>query len=1751
MKRKIFSVLIASLMLLAACFAMLQASAATEGEIYTYYVGGESAVDNGSANFDKGRDPAAPLASVARAVTNAKMGTFQPGDKIEIRVSGQVWAHGEGKKNSNFLAGGSQSSFWAIYDTAGNPVPVTVRGTTGPETDAVRFYTSGATDPSCRLFATVNFAFEDLSFKMTGSGVYCCISAHIAELSFDNVIFDDSGFAEATEGQLATLGGHNGWVIDGGIVNNAALRAAGNPAAFAAKVTFKNGDYSNVKVAAAGSQHNSSVINVGTEIANSGATYQSSSTELVIGDGATMGTVIGVGQSIRYDQVTVRIEDDPNTPAKTTVDVFDGVHYIDSVSTGFTVYGDYDITIDGATVNTFNGMGNKGVLAGGKKLTVTVEDGSTLGSFYATNNEGVGTLGDVEVNINGGNFPKGLVVSGSVRSSNYYYRTNLTLNISGGTFGSIVTATRRANNCNYKSVTVNISGGEFSNVVCAVPYGDIEGKTTLKITGNPTFSSYVLLSERATLADADLIVGEAATPAKPTPPAAEQPTFKGGVALAAPYASNSTQTHPSSISGQYSATVYYGNFEKNFSGGNLHTESAMTIGSASIAIHGGRFYGVVSAIAKANVEGDVSVTVDGGHFGVGYENINTACFYAVGSATVDGAVTVSFDSNSDGTSAPLLDGRYFGLDTATVASYRLTVGRALGEKESVPAVVPTFQGAMGGNRCAVTGAVENLFYYGTFRSDVNCGNDSTAGVGSITNTFYGGLFEAGVAAQRGQGSIDGAGLVNGNVTTTVYGGIFDGQFNFGGAASSDCAGILVAIHGGTFNDVVRLAGIGSSDSVNATIADGSFSKSFSGAEAGTVTGSLTITFNGGTFNGEVQCYAGGTVSSVTSNVYGGTFNRAFYAGSKETEWGGESGNNVTVTMLLRPKSDVTFKSVTGEPGALQQKGLTAIQVQGDAGYLCLGTNAYTIQADSFIGTTPLKVKEISAWTAGKAYLWIAGDYTEKLSVTSQVDQEVLPFITKGNHTVNDSEPFEATFVFSPARLLGAGFVLTDRITTRLYFAPINSSSYRDYYLPMPYTLKVGDWTETGTLADLVGDVTYVDGVKYYHLELPSMKASDFHETISFSGFGNSLETSIVDIAANGAEFYKDQNPALAKTLAAIHNYAIASCLVDPSHDCTWPADPYLAGADAELNKVSGAVSVKSGGWVKFHATNTNYTMYINPRTGEGIARSLSLSDTIAVKYYVYARKGGPGSGAYNVTADLFHLKINGEVVDKSLYRFEPVTVAGTNYNFTFTLHLNASFMTSPYTLEIFYDQSTVLATVTDSVALACKSYISQYSGQSVGVAAEKALAYAQAVNRYNAVNGTIVILNQRRETAYNTMLEMMGGFLWSPSEEVTYYVIGTNDEQDVPDIDVDPGLYDDPNSYVNKITFYPDRVYSGMPYTHGGGSLYSFRDIGTQQANGVWKLDLTSEMLTGRSSGYEGQYSRFGNDCSDAVFWAWASISNSIDFAGPAGMCDQYGVVKVGDYKTATASSLLVETLQVAQENGTDVMYAAYRKLQRADALVHKPASSSGHVLMVDHLELVYNADGSINPTESRIHCLEQSRLWLVYHDFEEGDSKYKEDCKYYDETLKTWVWRVGVPELSITFRDAYDKGYLPVTCLELVDPSLGREQATFTDSVKNRTLDNLFTGTITTNYRPAYLTITVENENGTVVQDLTVYGKEGERMVFDMSRIPNDILHNVTHSKLAPFDPDSLGKGTYTVKGYMQVSNGEKLEVFDFSFEK
>ena len=374
------------------------------------------------------------------------------------------------------------------------------------------------------------------------------------------------------------------------------------------------------------------------------------------------------------------------------------------------------------------------------------------------------------------------------------------------------------------------------------------------------------------------------------------------------------------------------------------------------------------------------------------------------------------------------------------------------------------------------------------------------------------------------------------------------------------------------------------------------------------------------------------------------------------------------------------------------------------------------------------------------------------------------------------------------------------------------------------------------------------------------------------------------------------------------------------------------------------------------------------------------------------------------------------------------------------------------------------------------------------------------------------VLAARREAA-ETYARRVCSVLWRADRDLVYTITA----------DTEPRFA----AETKRFFICAGQLYSGVAYSYNAGSLETWLDIaGEPDGEGVYHISgLNWKLLSGSSA-----TARIGIDCSSTVVRSWQSIGAAIPAFATDSMTEMNGFLPVGDY-TAPKDEYS-DTIADCAANGEQVMYRAYARLQKADAIVMKKPGS-GHTRLVYKTLVIRGQNGLIDGDASFVFCHEQC-----------GNYKLRQQSEEFEEELSPFC-RVEKP---YTFKTLFETGYLPVTIKELIDPAPIPE-AWVHDSVEQPTLENLFAGTVTANRGLDAVVITVENGAGAPVQKSLCrpWRSRSTDFAFQMEQF----LADGAEKTLGVIDLGALPAGSYRCTVTARTVGGQLFALRDFTFEK
>ena len=286
--------------------------------------------------------------------------------------------------------------------------------------------------------------------------------------------------------------------------------------------------------------------------------------------------------------------------------------------------------------------------------------------------------------------------------------------------------------------------------------------------------------------------------------------------------------------------------------------------------------------------------------------------------------------------------------------------------------------------------------------------------------------------------------------------------------------------------------------------------------------------------------------------------------------------------------------------------------------------------------------------------------------------------------------------------------------------------------------------------------------------------------------------------------------------------------------------------------------------------------------------------------------------------------------------------------------------------------------------------------------------------------------------------------------------------------------------------------YFGLPYTHKCGSLERFCQYleGNKMKQSVPRIGWDAYL---------------GNDCADAIYWAWARVSPSITYQLTKDMIVQNGTVQVGEYELVNHEA----TKDTCAANGIEVMSEAYACLKGGDAILYAP----GHVRMAAEAPTVIRReDGTIDPDASYLLCHDQGNV--------SKQAERHTTCNY---------------RKAYSFTNLFEGNYIPITIPEFAEGKAGEWIYSIDDPLAG-TYDGVFYGHLKTNYRiDSVRTVITKKADNEQAIDYVYYPNKGGHIV-EMDLV--SFRYSAKIHDLAPGDYHyvlylSTGAGTAVVEEY------------------
>ena len=397
----------------------------------------------------------------------------------------------------------------------------------------------------------------------------------------------------------------------------------------------------------------------------------------------------------------------------------------------------------------------------------------------------------------------------------------------------------------------------------------------------------------------------------------------------------------------------------------------------------------------------------------------------------------------------------------------------------------------------------------------------------------------------------------------------------------------------------------------------------------------------------------------------------------------------------------------------------------------------------------------------------------------------------------------------------------------------------------------------------------------------------------------------------------------------------------------------------------------------------------------------------------------------------------------------------------------------------------------------------------------------EQINSY-PIKTTDMTVEEMRQHCVDFM-EFNKTYLWTPSETVNY-------------IRTSAGTAD---------VMTQGTIYGGLPYVGvATGNPYRMMDY-INPETGLLDMQKALPMLGTKERLEYTDLKYFGSQCSIAVYWAWGRVMNSTAYKWTSSATPYNNFIILGDVvipSTVKSWNNTYGTDECVAENGEQVMFGGYAKLQKADGMVYY--TTAGHLIMAySDPVVVYNDDGTIDGDASYIYIIDQGQAWRTGTN-ESGDTyQYKSSVN----EKKTFTQLFNSNYIPFTFEEFLGTDPIEVTEVELVKGSTTYVKGTVAEADRsfvttkitgNLTWSNLMASKITTNYGvvDAYI----------IIKD--VAGNEMYKHAVRTASAGNTALElEESGEMVTTWETKALTSGkTYSAEIVVQLSTGERPTIWN-----
>ena len=259
------------------------------------------------------------------------------------------------------------------------------------------------------------------------------------------------------------------------------------------------------------------------------------------------------------------------------------------------------------------------------------------------------------------------------------------------------------------------------------------------------------------------------------------------------------------------------------------------------------------------------------------------------------------------------------------------------------------------------------------------------------------------------------------------------------------------------------------------------------------------------------------------------------------------------------------------------------------------------------------------------------------------------------------------------------------------------------------------------------------------------------------------------------------------------------------------------------------------------------------------------------------------------------------------------------------------------------------------------------------------------------------------------------------------------------------------------------QLYAGFPYvTVGSGSLYRLAEFYDEETGVV---DVTYALEDPRL---------FGNACTGAASGAWSRVISSSKLGYTFELNKANNCIPVGPYTYPEDIKEFgnnqydnMTCLHICENNGEQVMYQSYAQVHLADGMVNR-----GHVRMFASEPKVVYKEGTDE--------IDGEKSTVLYRD--QGCFTTSECHKRVDENGVEYVIQGGL-DVEVTFKQLYDKHYIPFTFKEFLGTETVHKAKVITDLPALQTsVEDICCATFRANYSISDIFFLVKDKDGNEV---------------------------------------------------------------------